>query len=207
MKHSSLLPGFKLAVLLVSSCAALSAPAIHVSWRPNPEHDVQYYGVYRASSMDVETKIANVSAAESVYLDDDIELGYVYYYRIVAVDSAHNVSEFSDPVHILADIPSSAGAAASLPTTFALQQNYPNPFNPTTTFTYAVPERANISLVIFDVLGRKIRSLISESKAPGTYNIQWDARDDAGNAVPTGLYFARFIGKDYTEVRRLVLKK
>jgi hypothetical protein len=207
MMRSPLFSRFKLLLLIVSSCSALSAPAIHVSWRPNPERDVQYYGIYRASSMDVETKIANVSATESAYLDNDIELGYVYYYRIVAVDSAHNVSEFSDPVHILADIPSSAGAASSPPTEFELQQNYPNPFNPTTTFTYSVPQQTDISLVIFDVLGRKIRSLITETKAPGIYNIKWDARDDAGEPVPTGLYFARFTGKDYTEVCRLVLKK
>ncbi|MBN1466510.1 T9SS type A sorting domain-containing protein [candidate division KSB1 bacterium] len=196
----------KLSILVVFSCSLLSAQAVHVSWSANPEPDVKYYGIFRASSSDSETEIAQVAAAEQEYMDRTIAYGNVYYYRVIAVDSANNVSEFSDPVRILVDIQSSS-ATAAFPAEFKLEQNHPNPFNPTTTLTYSVAEPAHVSLVIYDVLGRKIRSLVEEHKAPGIHTKIWDARDELGNAVTTGLYFARFVAGSYAETRRLVLEK
>ncbi|MBN1466509.1 T9SS type A sorting domain-containing protein [candidate division KSB1 bacterium] len=89
------------------SWTRLSAYAIQVTWELNPESDIKHYTIYRASSVNSETEIAQVPASESAYIDHNIILNTMYYYRIVAVDSAENVSEFSDTAQILADSRSS----------------------------------------------------------------------------------------------------
>lgn len=195
-------------LLLLSSWSMVSAHVIQIFWSPNPERDVQCYDVYRASSISSETNIARVSAVDSTYLDHDIMLGNIYYYRIVAVDSAGNCSAFSEPVEILADITSGGEAQEDmLPAIVELKQNHPNPFNPMTTLTYTVAQQAFISLAIYDGRGRKIRTLVQEEKSPGLYTVVWDARDEVHNVVRTGIYFARLVYGSSQEIRRLIFTK
>ncbi len=185
----------------------LFAQTIQVSWSLNPESDIQSYHIYRASTIEEEMEIAQVSAADSVYMDSDISLGEEYTYRIVAVDASNNFGEFSDPVYVVADIRSATENAAQQPFEFKLERNYPNPFNPTTTISYSVAEQAHVSLVIYDVLGRAVKTLVNENRVPGVYDIVWDATDETGNSVATGLYFARFAGGDYQKSIKLAFKK
>ena len=72
---------------------------------------------------------------------------------------------------------------ANLPTVFNLYQNYPNPFNPITTIQYDIPENSYVSLEIYDVLGKKVKTLVSKSLNPGRYKIMWDATNDYGQPV------------------------
>ena len=86
--------------------------------------------------------------------------------------------------------------------TFKLNQNYPNPFNPTTTITYSISEQANISLKIFDVLGKEVKVLLNERKPKGSYRIEFDA-----STLPSGIYFYRLQSGNYLETKKLVLLK
>lgn len=79
----------------------------------------------------------------------------------------------------------------SVPSTFSLDQNYPNPFNPSTTIRYALPENADVILRIFDVLGREIRTLVSEREESGHHAVRWDGMDDAHMQVSGGVYVYR----------------
>ena len=79
----------------------------------------------------------------------------------------------------------------SVPTAFSLEQNYPNPFNPSTAIEIALPEKSEIRLDIFDVSGRLVRVLISDSREAGYHKLQWDGRNDTGNVVSSGVYFYR----------------
>ena len=80
-------------------------------------------------------------------------------------------------------------AAAVRPSTFDLQQNYPNPFHPTTQIGYGLPEDGHVEIAIFNVVGQKISTLVSEIASAGFHYIMWDGRNDAGYAVPSGMYF------------------
>ncbi len=84
---------------------------------------------------------------------------------------------------------------ANVPIDFALSQNYPNPFNPSTTIQINIaanhPINQNISVEIFDLLGRKVRTLFSGTHAPGTLYLNWDATDEKGSAVSSGIYVYR----------------
>ncbi|MEO8167655.1 MAG: glucoamylase family protein [bacterium] len=89
-----------------------------------------------------------------------------------------------------------------LPMDFALEQNYPNPFNPTTRLSFVVGRSSYVSLKIFDLLGRVVATLVSETKPAGRYNVEWDAAD-----VTSGVYFYRFTAGSFTQTRKMILAK
>lgn len=78
-----------------------------------------------------------------------------------------------------------------VPSEFALEQNYPNPFNPTTTIRFALPKDASVSLKIYDVLGREVRTLINSDVAAGTNTIEWNGKNNTGAQVASGMYIYR----------------
>ena len=94
-----------------------------------------------------------------------------------------------------------------------LGQNFPNPFNPTTKIEYWVPEgtragdRAGVNLVVYDVRGARVRTLVSGPKGAGRYVAEWDGRDDAGSPVSSGVYFYRMTAGSFSAVRKMVLLK
>ena len=93
-----------------------------------------------------------------------------------------------------------------VPTRFAMAQNHPNPFNPSTTISFAVPENAGlVTLAIFDVSGRLVRTLESGSLGAGTYTREWNGRDNLGRAVSSGTYFYRLAGNSFSEARKMIL--
>jgi len=87
-----------------------------------------------------------------------------------------------------------------LPGEFALGQNYPNPFNPTTSIEFALPEKSNISLEIFDVLGRKIASIAKGVYPAGSHRVDWDA-----SGSPSGIYFYRISADSRMETKKMLL--
>ncbi|MFQ5751209.1 MAG: T9SS type A sorting domain-containing protein [bacterium] len=201
-------------IILMSLVSLYSLPSncvgqtIKLTWISNPESDIKYYGIYRASTTSQEMEIAQVPATDTTYFDQAIELGKIYYYRITAVDSADNVSEFSDMIEVRTDIATSVDpSSGSIPEKFELSQNYPNPFNPETKFTYFVTAKSNVSLIIYDLLGRKVKTLVHEFKEPGNYSIIWNGRDDFSNKVSSGLYLARMVAGNYSQIRKIVLQK
>lgn len=85
---------------------------------------------------------------------------------------------------------------------YKLEQNYPNPFNSTTTIEYSVPQKSNVTIKVYDVLGREVQTLVSEEKERGNYKIQLNA-----SYLSSGIYFYKFSTNDYQSVKKLVLLK
>lgn len=81
-----------------------------------------------------------------------------------------------------------------VPAAFALLQNYPNPFNPSTVISYYLPSDADVSLTIYDVLGRQVRSLINQYQSAGKQAVHWNGSDEYGRRVSGGIYFYRLKG-------------
>lgn len=90
---------------------------------------------------------------------------------------------------------------------FALYSNYPNPFNPTTTINFSLARTSETSLTIFDVNGRVVRTLIHGTMPSGFHTVQWNATDDAGKIVPSGVYFCQLKSGQYSKTQRMVLTK
>jgi len=92
-----------------------------------------------------------------------------------------------------------------LPEEYMLMQNYPNPFNPETTIEYSVPEQTKVNISIYNILGHRVRTLVDNKKNQGFYNVIWDAKDDRGNSVSTGLYIYVLTTGDKRIVKKMAL--
>jgi hypothetical protein len=91
-------------------------------------------------------------------------------------------------------------AGCEVPGEYALLQNYPNPFNPTTGVRFQVPGVSDVKLVVYDLLGREVAVLVNEKKAPGSYEVRFDA-----SGMASGVYFYRLTAGDFVNTRKLVV--
>ena len=97
--------------------------------------------------------------------------------------------------------------AQYIPETFLLRQNFPNPFNPITTMLYDLPEDSKVSIFIYDLLGRHIRTLIDQDLSAGYHKVLWDATDDLGRPVSAGVYLYQIQAGEFTQTRKMLLLK
>ncbi|MBN2093272.1 T9SS type A sorting domain-containing protein [candidate division KSB1 bacterium] len=91
------------------------------------------------------------------------------------------------------------------PTDFSLSQNFPNPFNPETTIQYQLPAENHVVLKIFDMLGKKIITLMDQKQPAGYYKISWNGCDSQGNKVPAAIYFYQLGTEKFNETRKMIL--
>ncbi len=98
-----------------------------------------------------------------------------------------------------------------LPKEYGLSQNYPNPFNPTTIVRYQLSAeegpRMAVTLKVYNVLGQLVRTLVDKEQAPGYYSVVWDARDDYGRELASGVYLYRLEVGKYSSSKKLLLLK
>ena len=89
-----------------------------------------------------------------------------------------------------------------IPEDFNIHSIYPNPFNPITNIIYALPEYTNVQIIIFDLSGKRVTSLINEFQSPGYHSINWNADNH-----PSGMYFVKMIAGEYVNTQKLMLIK
>lgn len=118
-------------------------------------------------------------------------------------DSEGNTSEFSNP--LTTDVPPKEQNAA--PGAFFLSQNFPNPFNPVTEIQYTIPVKGDVTITIFNTVGKKIVTLINRFHSAGKYSICWNGKDTSGNRVSSGVYLYKIQIEKYKDVKKLILAK
>jgi len=100
------------------------------------------------------------------------------------------------------------GAARLVPRHYVLFANFPNPFNPVTSIEYALPEAAQVELVVYDLLGQKVRTLVvAQQQSAGYYRLRWDGRDSMGRAMASGVYLYRLVTPEFVQTRKMTLIK
>jgi FlgD Ig-like domain len=99
------------------------------------------------------------------------------------------------------------GSGVNIPKVFALGQNYPNPFNPVTRFSYDVPKLVEVQIAVYNLLGQKVKTLLSGETSPGSYEMEWAGTDGQGVSVPTGIYFIRMSADDFKATQKVMLMK
>ena len=92
--------------------------------------------------------------------------------------------------------------AGKLPASFELMQNYPNPFNPTTNIRYDIPKAAKVTLKIYDILGREVKTLVNTIQSPGQYTVAFNAQD-----LASGVYFYQIHAGSFVATKKLMLVK
>ncbi|MFH1213621.1 MAG: FlgD immunoglobulin-like domain containing protein [Candidatus Neomarinimicrobiota bacterium] len=96
---------------------------------------------------------------------------------------------------------------AMLPKVFALHQNYPNPFNPTTTIKYDLPKESYVKIVIYDIMGREVRTLINAKQPAGYQTVQWNAVNNQGNQISSGFYICVMQAGDFHKTQKMTILK
>jgi hypothetical protein len=94
-----------------------------------------------------------------------------------------------------------------LPTSLELSQNYPNPFNPSTTIRFGLAGEGRARLIVYNILGQKVKELVNEVKGPGYYDYRWDGTNGSGRRVATGVYFYRLETSGQVLTKKMLLVK
>lgn len=191
---------------------AAEAPVLQVSqtqgsrqlaWDYNPEL-AEAYHVYRRTIGESAVRITEQPLSSSdghlTFTDTaaDFEVGTVLYYSLRQVSNGAELG-FSDEVEVV--------VTSALPTVFALFDNYPNPFNPITTIKFDLPKSGKVSLRVYDLSGRLVRTLVDDNLARSTHTYQWDGADDSGRRVASGTYYYRVQTDRTAETGKMMLIK
>ena len=101
----------------------------------------------------------------------------------------------------------SADEEMGMPVNFALKQNYPNPFNPSTQIQYALPSESKVLISIYDLTGRKVKTLVNEVQSVGHRSVMWNATNEIGRPVSAGMYIYSIQAGNFIQNRKMVLMK
>ncbi len=176
------------------------------TYDPDPVEEISYRVVYAPNWEDSSTYVYSETIEDTsmvITLADNSQ----YYWLVEALDSDGFVVGSNDntPNTMVVGILSIDGA--DIPEVFALHQNYPNPFNPITTLRYDLPEQSMVNIIIYDIMGREVKSLINQTQEAGFKSVLWDATNDFGKPVSAGVYLYQIQAGDFVQTRKMVLLK
>ncbi len=109
--------------------------------------------------------------------------------------------------------PTSVENIGAIVSSYKLNNNYPNPFNPTTNISFNLPEASDVKIDVFNSLGQKVSTVVNKAYGPGAFSVKWNANDDYGSSLTSGMYIYRmtatsgFSGKQFVDSRRMLLVK
>jgi len=127
---------------------------------------------------------------------------------VYAGDVILNTNIGSLPIHIQMVILEALGIDdGTVPMKFAVSANYPNPFNPSTRFTISIPEHSNVSVSVFDLIGRQVALLLNSKLDIGVYNLIWQGKNDTGSPVSAGVYILRVDAGKYHHNQKMIYIK
>jgi len=196
-------------ITMVSFSAEGTDSNIAVRWTTASQIDNYRFVIYRTTNPDGEfTPIADVRSegqgvgnTNYVYNDVNVTPGTTYYYQISDV-SIYGY-ETVHPVIASATIGNSMAVAAD----FAVMQNFPNPFNPETTIRFSLPTTSQAQLAVYDMSGRLVRNLVNGQLTAGSHEVTWNATDNAGNTLPSGMYIYRLVAGEHTAAGKMLFVK
>ena len=177
---------------------------IILSWEAIENNSFLYYLLERSTNEEFSENLESYYLTINYYDDDDVDYEVDYFYRISYY--ADGWSEFSETLTISLEW-LSLDQNKEIPREFSLIQNYPNPFNPKTEIKYDLPEDAFVSISIYDVMGRRIKSLSNTNQTAGYHSLQWDATNDIGEGVSAGMYIYTIQAGEYRATKKMVLLK
>jgi len=172
----------------------------HLAWEAPADPDVVRYRVYRdLVPMSAPDPARIVHETMNTFWSDAVANGTQYFYIVTALDAAPNESAAANTATVSSVRPGPG------PARYALLPNVPNPFNPATTIHFDVPATARVTLRVFDVRGRLVRTLHEASVPAGRQTVRWSGRDNRGQAVASGVYFVRMTAEGFSATRKVTL--
>jgi flagellar hook assembly protein FlgD len=146
---------------------------------------------------------------DTTFTVNSLSAGTTYHWTVLAANSigdtlwSTEIFSFSvaDTVTAIED------EFTGIPEKFSLIQNFPNPFNPVTIISYQLPKNSSVELTVYNTVGQPIRTLVNSNQSAGTYQLQWDGKNDKGVNVSTGLYFYRIKAGSFVQMKKMMLIK
>lgn len=191
-------------VELTSFTGSVIQDGVLLNWTTATELNNQGFEIERSTATQSWEKIGYVPGFGTTtepksysYLDQNVTSGnYTYRLKQLDFDGSFNYSP-----EVVVEV------VEALPTDFSLSQNYPNPFNPATTIQFQVPTAGDVSIVIYDLLGKEVKSLFAAQVQPGKYSVEWNGTNNAGMKVTSGSYIYRMTSGDFVDVKEMILLK
>ncbi len=153
------------------------------------------------STISLETKVHSLADHSRFVIKEFADGQLLSKYKIDANKKVELTHDETNAIYV-APAGSSSLTDSEKPDEFKLNQNYPNPFNPTTQISYSVPEASHVTIEVFNVVGKRVATLINEEKQPGTYDVTFD-----GSNLASGIYLYRLQAGSYVSTRKLILAK
>lgn len=192
-------------------------------WDSNTEADISRYKIYRKigenGNWSFVTFKNHTNGNQQTWIDEGIIVvpggNTRVHYKITAwnVNPPNQESNYSNTVNTKTNVEENEKTLVYIPTHFKLHDNYPNPFNPETTIQYELPEQSKVQLIIYDLLGREIKTLKSVIEDAGFYSIKWNGKDENGNPLTSGMYLLNIYvqsiatDKNFSDSNKLILLK
>jgi len=181
---------------------------VTLSWDDVLDGNILAYSIYRSESgIEYEQRLNNEIIENTEFIDETVKKGKTYYYvlKLVFADGYESAYSSANSQAVTVTSGKFVEDEVALPTSYALIQNSPNPFGKRTEISYQLPERKNIMLVIYDISGRLVKTLVSKTQNPGYYNVIWDGKNSYGKEVGTNIYFYRLVAGNYVATRKMNL--
>ncbi|NIR47638.1 T9SS type A sorting domain-containing protein [candidate division KSB1 bacterium] len=214
--------GSSLDVFVLQDCAYLAETGgLRIIEVSNPKaarvlgqthRSIAALGVFVANVFAYVATVSGLTMIDVSERDLPVEVGFfktgdVARSAYVANDLIH-VADNDDGLYILRnDLTTKIEHPTTRSQNFILHYNYPNPFNPETTIRYGLPEPRRVRLIIYNVFGQNIKTLVDEVKAAGSYSVTWDGTDERGQPVPSGVYFYRFDAGVVSGTKKMILMR
>jgi len=165
------------------------------------------YSVEYSKVKDFNNSITVADVNERLLKIDGLDENSKYYWRVSARNFDGSVSNFSNIGSFKTSSATDISELNELPEEFSLEQNYPNPFNPTTQISYSLPENSFVTLKIYDMLGREVRTLVNENNNAGRTTVDWNGEDNFGRQVSSGAYIYRITAGKFVSVKKMLFLK
>jgi len=170
----------------------------------SPIEQVQYYQLDRATNESFTENVVQSFITTNSFTDENLEPEIEYFYRVSGyvgywTDYSNTVSVIMEPL----DLDEGSG----LPLGYKIYQNHPNPFNPVTTLSYDLPEGGPVNIVIYDMMGRIVKNLVSGHQEAGRGSIQWNATNNQGQQVSAGVYVGRIEIGELKQSKKMLFVK
>ncbi|RKY54825.1 MAG: hypothetical protein DRP89_04510 [Candidatus Neomarinimicrobiota bacterium] len=178
---------------------SFSEGAVALTWEAVINEPVKYYSIYRRLENEQLALIGY--SAEPEFSDTELP-GSDVYYAVSATDYGLNESPKSSETKVTI---TAVENVVEIPDEFALKPNYPNPFNPETTIEFALPKESKVTLTVYNLKGQFIRELARSEYNAGYQRVVWDARDQYGNAVGSGVYIYTIKADNFSQTRKMIL--
>jgi hypothetical protein len=188
------------------TAGAIGSTQINLAWTDNSDNELGF-SVERRTRQSAFAVIGTVASGVTAFSNTGLQPNTTYEYRVQAYNPA-GASAYSNTARAKTRRAGlDVNAASSVIENGHSISCYPNPFNPSTTFSYALSEPAQVSLKIYNSLGQLVKTVVEEFQAEGYYSATWDGKNETGATVSSGIYLYRMTAGKLNETRRMLLIK